>query len=82
MQAEDTPLSVVASTPSNQTYTDRELRAMRRAALAYAAHMKLFLRRECNSTTSRHTRKRLEKVLDVVTLVERALGRDIQDVLQ
>jgi hypothetical protein len=82
MQAQNNPVPSDPSIPSNKTPDWRELRAMRRAAIAYGAQMKIFLRRELDGTTSPHTRKRLNKVLDVIALVEHALGRDITESVQ
>jgi len=82
MQANDNPLPASPSTPSNKPFTWRELRSMRRAALAYGGQMKIFLLREHDGTGNRHTRKRLEKILDVIALVEHALGVDITELIQ
>jgi len=55
---------------------------MRRNSLAQAAQLKLHLRKECAAHSHQHSRRTLNKLLDVILLVEEALGIDAQEPLQ
>jgi hypothetical protein len=71
-----------SSTDATRNFSRQELVLMRRNSLAQAAQLKLHLRKECAAHSHQHSRRTLNKLLDVILLVEEALGIDAQEPLQ
>jgi hypothetical protein len=70
------------STDTTRNFSRQELVLMRRNSLAQAAQLKLHLRKECAAHSHQQSRRTLNKLLDVILLVEEALGIDAQELLQ
>jgi hypothetical protein len=77
------PATPEPSTGVTRNFSRQELALMRRNSLAQAAQLKLHLQKELRASHScPPSRRTLNKLLDVILLVEEALGIDAEELLQ
>ena len=82
MQPHSNPVVPDPSTGTPRKFSRRELAIMRRSSLAQAAQLKVHVRRECAAHTYQRDRRTLNKILDVILLIEEALDIDAVELLQ
>jgi hypothetical protein len=70
------------STDTTRNFSRQELALMRRNSLKQAAQLKLHLRKECAAHSHQRSRRTLNKILDVILVIEEALGIDAQELIQ
>jgi hypothetical protein len=82
MQVESTPATPDPSISATNKFSNGELRIMRRRSWELARQLKIAVGKERAAHTSRHAQQHLNKLIDVLALVERSLGIDAQELLQ